>query len=128
MLKADVTKEYTKLEIVGDLNDICVDLTHVLSAINERLSEKDAKVGHMFRVMFTKGFMDGVCFDDDREHMEHYLAEGDKDEERNKNKGESFAEFLEGFIDFLKDRRDELEKANEELKRQLGKEKEDEAE
>lgn len=128
MLKADVTKEYTKLEIVGDLKDICVDLTHVLSAINERLSERDSGVGHAFRVMFTKGFMDGICFDDDREHMEHYLAEGDKNEERNKEKSESFDEFVEDFIDFLKKRRDELGKANEELKRQLGKEKKDEAE
>lgn len=40
MFKADVNDKYTKLEIVGDLKDICTDLTHILSAINERLSEK----------------------------------------------------------------------------------------
>ena len=128
MLKAEVNDKTTSIEICGNLQDICVDLTRILSAINERLSEKDHELGHTFRVVFTKGFMDGVCFDDDREHMEHYLAEGDQNEARNKKKGESFAEFLEGFIDFLKERRDELEKANEELKKQLGKESKDETE
>jgi hypothetical protein len=128
MLKANVNDKETSVEICGSLQDICVDLTRILSAINEKLSDKDHELGHMFRVMFTKGFMDGLCFDDDREHMEHYLAEGDRNVARNKKKSESFAEFVEGFIDFLKERHDELEKANEELKKQLGKENEDEAE
>ena len=128
MLKAEVNDKTTSIEICGNLQDMCVDLTRILSAINERLSEKDHAVGHAFRVMFTKGFMDGICFDDDREHMEHYLAEGDRNADRNKKKSESFAEFLEGFIDFLKEQRDELEKANEELEKRLGKENKDEAE
>lgn len=125
MLKADVNKEFTKLEIVGDLKDICTDLTHILSAINERLSEKDAEIGHMFRVMFTKGFMDGICFDDDREHMEHYLAEGDKNVKKNKEKREELSEALDDFLDFLKEKLDGLEKFNKAFEE---KEKDDEAE
>lgn len=128
MLKADVNNEFCKLELCGDLQDICVDLTRVLSAINEKLTEKSPAVGHAFRVVFTKGYMDGVCFDDDREHMEHYLAEGDRNEERNKKKGKSLADFLEGFIDYLKEWRDELEKANEELKKRISEEDDNEAE
>lgn len=112
MLKADVNKEFTKLEIVGDLKDICTDITRILSAVNERLSEKNEKLGHDFRMIFTKGFMDGICFDDDREHMEHYLAEGDKLVEKNKAKEKELSEVLDGFIDFLKEKLDGLEKFN----------------
>jgi len=122
MLKADVNDKYTKLEIVGDMKDICTDLTRILSAINERLSEKSDKIGHDFRMMFTKGFMDGICFDDDREHMEHYLAEGDKLMEKNKAKKDELSEALDGFLDFLKEKLEGLNKAFEE------KEKDDEAE
>ncbi len=132
MLKAEVTDKYTKLEIVGDLKHICIDLAHILSAVNERLSERDEKLGHEFRMIFTKAFMDGVCFDDDREHMNHYLAEADKRETESKSTAEKtsddFVDFLCGFIDFLKDKRDELEKANELLKKKMAKENDDEAE
>lgn len=107
MLKSEITKEHTKVEINGTLTDICADLTRILHAINERLSEKDHETGHAFRVLFTKGFMDGICFGDDREHMEHYLAEGDRTLKKGKD---DFVEFLEGFIEFLKEKRDELER------------------
>lgn len=125
MFKADVNDKYTKLEIVGDLKDICVDLTRILSAINERLSEKNEKLGHDFRMMFTKGFMDGVCFDDDREHMEHYLAEGDKLAEKNNAKKEELSEALDDFLDFLKEKLDDLEKFSKTFEE---KRKDDEAE
>lgn len=117
MFKADVNDEYTKLEIVGDLKGICTDLANILRAVNERLSEKDAKLGHEFRMIFTKGFMDGVCFNDDREHMEHYLAEGDKLFSKKKD---DLSEVLDDFIDFLKEKLEGLEKFN--------REKDDEAE
>lgn len=79
----------------------------------------------MFRVMFTKGFMDGICFDDDREQMEHYLAEGDKNVKKNKEKREELSEALDDFLDFLKEKLEGLEKFNKAFEE---KEKDDEAE
>lgn len=125
MFKADVNDKYTKLEIVGDLKDICADLSRILVAVNERLSEKDEKLGHDFRMMFTKGFMDGICFDDDREHMEHYLAEGDKLMEKKKVKKDELSEVLDDFLGFLKEKLEGLEKFNKAFEE---KEKDDEAE
>lgn len=125
MFKADVNDKYTKIEIVGDLKDICTDLSRILLAVNEKLSEKSEKIGHDFRMMFTKGFMDGVCFDDDREHMEHYLAEGDKLAEKNNAKKEELSEALDDFLDFLKEKLDDLEKFGKEFEE---KRKDDEAE
>lgn len=114
MLKAEVNEKTTSIEINGTLPQICTDLTRILSAINERLSQNDPEIGHEFRVVFTYGFMNGICFDDDREHMEHYLAEGKKKCEKN-DKAKQVVEFLEGFIDFLKEKRSELENAKAEL-------------
>ena len=125
MFKADVNDKYTKIEIVGDLKDICTDLSRILLAVNEKLSEKSEKIGHAFRMMFTKGFMDGVCFDDDREHMEHYLAEGDKLAEKNNAKKEELSEVLDDFLDFLKEKLDDLEKFGKEFEE---KRKDDETE
>ena len=115
MLKAEVTKETTTIEIMGTLPEICTDLTNILRAVNERLSEKDHELGHKFRVVFTKGFMDGICFEDDRQHMEHYLAEADEKEKKSKEKLGDFAELLDDFIGWLKEKRSDLEKAKAEF-------------
>lgn len=135
MLKAEVTEKTTTLSMVGDVYRICADISHVISAVNKEITESDPKLGHYFRVLFTRGFMDGICFSDDREHMNHYLAEGDKmfdkseEKEDVADKEEGFAEFLDGFIGFLKNKRDELEKANEILKKRMEEEEHgDEAE
>lgn len=117
MLKAEVTEKYTKVEIVGSLPTICADVAHILSAINERLTENSAELGHEFRVMLTKGYMDGVCFDDDREHMEHYLAEGDSRVKKQK----TLQDAADDFLSFLNDKL-------EELKKFVGEDKKDEAE
>lgn len=127
MLKAEVTKEYTKLEITGTLTDICTDLTNIMRAINERLSDKDHELGHQFRMIFTKGFMDGICFEDDREHMEHYLAEADEKEKKSKEKLDGFTEFLGDFLSYLKEKNEALEKFNKAFK-DAEREKDDEAE
>ena len=127
MLKAEVTKETTKLEINGTLPDICTDLTNILRAVNERLSERDHELGHKFRVVFTKGFMDGICFEDDRQHMEHYLAEADEKEKKAKEKLGGFAELLDDFIDWLKEKNEALEKFNKAFE-DAEREKDDEAE
>ena len=113
MLKANVNKERVEVTITGNLPDICSDLSKLICTLNEKLSEDDHERGHMFRVMLTKGFMDGVCFDDDREHMNHYLAEGDK--KYGKNVREEIAGKLDGLIDFLKEHRDQLDEIRKAL-------------
>jgi len=65
------------VESYGGIEQICMDLSILLSSLNEKLTNANVEAGHQFKMLFTKGFMDGVCFDTDREHMEHYLAEAD---------------------------------------------------
>lgn len=127
MLKAKVTKETTELEIMGTLPNICTDLTNMMRAINKRLSERDHELGHEFRVVFTKAFMDGVMFEDDREHMEHYLAEADEKEKKCKEKLGDFNKFLDDFINWLKEKNEALEKFNKAFE-DAEREKDDEAE
>jgi len=124
MLNAEVTKETTKVIIRGDLTDICSDLANIISAINERLTERDSKLGYTFRLMFTKGFMDGICFKDDAEHMKHYLEEANKREEKHKE----VREMMDDFLDFLKGKLDELEKFNKSMGEDEEREDNDEAE
>lgn len=134
MLKVLVDDKHIEMTTIGDIQTICADLSHVLSSLNQELSKSNPKIAHTFRVLFTKGFMDGVCFDDDREHMEHYLAEGDEcsekaDEARKEiEKSRELADAVNGVIEFLKQKRAELVRAKEELDKQLGKDSEDEAE
>ena len=114
MLKIEVNKSKCSIEIVADLQTLCADISTVLGAIDDKLTEQNAQIGHQFKILFTKGFMDGICFSTDREHMEHYLAEGDKSLTRKSDADESvddLSDFLDGFIRFLKAKRNELEKA-----------------
>lgn len=127
MLKAEVTEKYTKIEINATLAQLCSDLTHILRGVNKRLSE-NPEAGHQFRVVFTKGFMDGICFDDDREHMEHYLAEGDESEKRHREKMSGIADLLQDVIDALKQTRDGMQSAKEELDKLAKEQDEDETE
>lgn len=112
MLKAEINDKVTKIEITGSLANICSDISRIISAINERITEHSPERGHEFKLLFTKGFMDGICFKDDREHMEHYLAEADdahrKSEEAKENVPDGFPEFLDGFIKFLQGKLGEL--------------------
>lgn len=104
MLKVNIDGKKVYCEMVGDLNTICSDLSNILGAINDRLTQMDPEIGLAFKESFTKGFMDGICFGTDREHMEHYLSEADearKREER-KREGLSLGEVLSDFVDFLK--------------------------
>ena len=61
--------------------------------------------------------MDGMTFETDREHMEHYLAEADKRYIIRKDKADKppFMKLLDDLIDFLKDKNATLEKINEAL-------------
>ena len=107
MLKAEVN-EKVSIELSGDLRRVCADISTIICAVNERLTEKDPEMGHAFKVLFTKGFMDGVCFGDDREHMEHYLAEGDK-MWKIRNKDDAFEKLLDDLLEFLRDKNAQLD-------------------
>ena len=119
MLKAEIKpngdKTSISIEICGDLRRVCADVSAMICAIDERLTKNDPRLGHEFKVLFTKGFMDGVCFGVDREHMEHYLAEGDKNYHIRKNDFDSdpFMKLLNDLCEFLKDKNAKLEKIEE---------------
>ena len=117
MLKAEIKpngdKTSISIEICGDLRHVCADLSAMIHAIDERLTENDPRLGHEFKVLFTKGFMDGICFGVDREHMEHYLAEGDKSYRKNDSGSGALLELLNSLCEFMKDKNAELEKIKE---------------
>lgn len=117
MLKAEIKpngdKVSVSIEICGDLRHVCADVSTMIHAIDERLTENDPRLGHEFKVLFTKGFMDGVCFEVDREHMEHYLAEGDKSYRKNDSGSSALLELLNSLCEFMKDKNAELEKIKE---------------
>lgn len=124
MLKIKTNEEHIEIEMCGNLPQLCSELAQVINAIKDRLAENDHALGHEFKVVFTKGFMDGVVFQEDREHMEHYLAEGDKKCDKTRNEA---VDMLNGLIDFLKEKSAGLKKAKKELD-ELLKENDDEAE
>lgn len=103
MLKAETKKGHTTILADGNIVEICTDLACILRAINESLTNKSPEAGHAFKVAFTGAFMKGTCFDDDREHMNHYLAEAEKARE-DKPTGETLDDLcdrLKDFNDFL---------------------------
>lgn len=108
MLKANVTKEGTEVVIVGTLAELCADLSRLLSAVNEKLTENDIELGHAFRVAFTKCFMDGVCFNDDPEHMKYYLEVGNS----KVKKKQELQKSMNDFLDFLNDALNDMKKFN----------------
>lgn len=117
MLKAEIKpngdKTAISIEICEDLRHICAEVNAMIHAIDERLTENDPRLGHEFKVLFTKGFMDGVCFEVDREHMEHYLAEGDKSYHISDSNSNPLLELLNHMCEFMKDKNAELEKVKE---------------
>lgn len=128
MLKIKADDKHIEIEICGNLTQLCAEISQALNGIKERLTENDPKLGHEFKVIFTKGFMDGVVFQEDREHMEHYLAEGDKNYKRASESREEVVEMLNGLIDFLKQKSAEMKKAKKELDEMIAEENGDEAE
>lgn len=128
MLKIKTTDKHIEIEICGNLTQLCSELSQTINAIKERLAENSPELGHEFKVIFTKGFMDGVVFQEDREHMEHYLAEGDKLYKRTDKANAEVMEMLNGLIDFLKGKSAELKKAKNDLDKMIAEENDDEAE
>lgn len=113
MLKAEVTKESTSVEIIGSLPDICSDLTHIIRGIIEKLEESDAEVALQFKVMFASGFVSGVVFGEDKEHMNHYIELG-KGSAEVANKHVETAKQIAKQIEQLKQIRDILKSMQEE--------------
>lgn len=105
MLTASVSKTTTQVNAMGILPEICTDLTNLIRAIDKQITKDDPEIGHMFRVTFTNGFMDGIVFGESREQMEQYLAIGDEKKKSFGNKQKSAEEFR----DFLKKALDELQ-------------------
>jgi len=127
MLKIKTTDTHIEIEICGSITQLCSELSQVINGIKERLAENSPELGHEFKVVFTKGFMDGIVFQEDREHMEHYLAEGDKKIKIAREARNEAVDMLNDLIDFLKEKSAGLKKAKKELD-ELLKENEDEAE
>ena len=113
MLKAEVTKEFTRVELNGTLPKICSDLTNVFEAIIKRLEEKDTELALKFKVMFATGFANGVVFGEDKEHMDHYIALGSK-AVKDSNKNGDVIKAMEEQIRQLKKLRDMLNALKEE--------------
>ena len=111
MFKAEVGKERTKIELAGDICHICSDLSNLIHAVNGAIEEQNEEDAKKFRVMFTKGFMDGICFDVDRKTMDEYLKAADEAEERHN----SPVAFIEKLIDSLKEKRDEIARMKDDL-------------
>lgn len=124
MLKVEITKGKCDIDLVGNLQTLCADISTLIRVVNDKLTKQDVELGHTFKILFTKGFMDGICFETDREHMEHYLAEGDAEFSGDEDKKEDNAKldidaFLDGFIQFLKDKRDSLERGRDALNKEV---------
>lgn len=110
MLKIECNNEKCKIEVAGNISTLCADLSVIIKGIDEKLTENDPELGHYFKVMFTKGFMDGLCFTTDREHMEHFLAEGDETLKKQKKEEDPFMKLLDDLINYLQDKNATLEK------------------
>lgn len=128
MLKIKTDDKHIEIEICGNLPQICSELSCVINGIKDRLAENSPELGHEFKVVFTKGFMDGVVFQEDREHMEHYLAEGDKKIKFAREARNEAVDMLNDLIDFLKGKSAELKKAKNDLDKMIAEENDDEAE
>jgi len=121
MLKAEIKPngdgQSVSIEIMGDLRRVCADVCAMIHSIDDRLTQNDHKLGHEFKVLLTKGFMDGICFGVDREHMNHYMAEGDTKYRIDKKDFDCnpLMKLLDELCDFLKEKNVDLEKINREL-------------
>ena len=99
MLKCEINGTKCSIIMRGSLTDFCSELSIIMSHIVKELDKHN--LGKDFKLVFTKGFMDGVAFGEDRKTMEGYLKTAD---ERFKHADEKFKRD----IDFLKDLRDLL--------------------
>lgn len=73
MIKAESKNGMAKVSIEGDLTEICVDTSQIVRAIAEGLNTKNPIGALTFKMMFIKGMMDGMVFDESRETIEEWL-------------------------------------------------------
>lgn len=113
MLNIKVNEGHVEMTIQGTMPTICADFAIAMKAVYDRLNE-NPETGHTFKVNMVKGMMDGIFFGEDREHMNHYLAEGDKKYAKVAGRHAEFTTPLDDLIDFLKDKRGILEEIDSE--------------
>lgn len=114
MLKCEINDRKCSIIMKGSLTDLCSELSIMMCHIVEELDKNN--LGKDFKLVFTKGFMDGIAFDEDRKTMEGYLKTADE-KFKHATKAMDFPK------DLLKDLRDLLsdmtDKEIEELERRL---------
>ena len=102
MLNVDISKDSNKVKVIasGSGAEICSDLTHVFHALIDGMKEQDEKAAEAFKLTFLTGFDNGIVFDCTPEEMTQMRETARKAIEKKSD----------GFIDFLLDKLNELNK------------------
>lgn len=124
MLKAEVSRKgndvHVNLELSGvGLSNVMSDLSDLTEAIDEKM--KEIGLQEDFRAMFAWGFVKGLFLKDVkpeemRKLVEVALKQVDKEEADKSNAVHPIVTILEGIIDGLRTRRDELQKDVDRMK------------
>lgn len=124
MLKAEVSRKgndvHVNLEMSGvGLSDIMSDLSDLTEAIDEKM--KEIGLQEDFRAMFAWGFVKGLFLKDVkpeemRKLVDVAIEQVDKEEADKSNAVHPIVTILEGIIDGLKARREELQKDVDRMK------------
>lgn len=70
MLKIDTEKN--TMTFAGTITDACADVSAIINSLQENFEEADGKDGvaaETYRLMLTKGFLTGVCFNTTAKEM-----------------------------------------------------------
>lgn len=102
MLNVDISKDSNKVKVMasGSCAEICSDLTQVFHALLEGMKERDEEAAKTFKLTFLTGFDSGFVFDCTPEEMAEMREIVKKAIEKKSD----------GFIDFLLDKLNELNK------------------
>lgn len=124
MLKAEVSRKgndvHVNLELSGTaLSDVMNDLSDLTEAVDEKM--KEIGLQEDFRAMFAWGFVKGLFLkdikpDEMRKLIETAIEQVDKEEADKSNAVHLIVTILEGIIDGLKARREELQKDVDRMK------------
>jgi len=102
MLNVDISKDSNKVKVIASGNgaEICSDLTQVFHALIDGMKEQDEKAAEVFKLTFLAGFDSGIIFNCTSEEMTKMRETARKAIEKKSD----------GFIDFLLDKLNELNK------------------
>lgn len=124
MLKAEVSRKgnntCVSLELSGvGLSNVMSDLSDLTEAIDEKM--KEIGLQEDFRAMFAWGFVKGLFLKDVkpeemRKLVDSAIEQVDKEESGKSNAVHPIVTILEGIIDGLRTRRDELQKDVDQMK------------